>query len=184
MSPSAADAPTANPASAFPLLRECAADEVTRLVTDHLDIFDRLSCACACKAFLLDWSDRVSDGALRLSGPGAARVSDRFLLWLLRRVPTVRSLEVSECALLSRAGVRRAIQFGNTEEMTELRALSVGGVAKCAPRCEDYITRDVRRNAPSPKPKRQKHAYGARPWTANLRTTGQLLSTELLVTAC
>ena len=114
------------PGSAFPLLGECACEEITRLVTDHLDVFARLACACTCKALLADWDDRLQCGKLFLSGEA---VSDRFLLWLLRRVPVVRSLDVDECDQLSRAGIRRAIQFGNTRSMTELRAHSVGGAS-------------------------------------------------------
>ena len=118
--------PNFPPGSAFPLLGECACEEITRLVTDHLDVFARLACACTCKALLADWDDRLQCGKLFLSGEA---VSDRFLLWLLRRVPVVRSLDVDECDQLSRAGIRRAIQFGNTRSMTELRAHSVGGAS-------------------------------------------------------
>lgn len=113
-----------------PILKvtECGSGELTATITDQLDIFEQLACAQVCKALHVDWTNRASLGALCVAKD--ERVTDGFLLWLLRRFPgEVRFLEVSECPRLTRAGITKAIAGGKTDSMTELHCLSIGGAS-------------------------------------------------------
>ena len=114
-------------AGSSPMFVSLPDDVVTELVEKHLHVSDLLLLCRTCTYFRSVVDERLSASEISLAG---AVVTDRFLTWLLRRrLPEgkLKSLDLTGCEHLSRAGVIRALRNGNTYSLESLTAHHLGG---------------------------------------------------------
>ena len=104
------------------------ADDNLRQVFAYLHVCDHLILGRTCRDLNRLTNEHLASPDLKLSGPS---VTDSFLAWLLRRLPadTLRSLDLSDCDLLSRAGAIRALRRGNVAKLHTLSAHMLGGAS-------------------------------------------------------
>ena len=104
------------------------ADDNLRQIFAYLHVCDHLILGRTCRDLNRLTNEHLASPDLKLSGPS---VTDNFLAWLLRRLPadTLRSLDLSDCDLLSRAGAIRALRRGNVAKLHTLSAHMLGGAS-------------------------------------------------------
>lgn len=98
------------------------------LAEKHLHVSDHLVLAQSCCTFRELIDEILAKPTLSLGG---AVVTDKFLTFLLRRVPEgkLKSLDVTDCEHLTRAGLTRALRRGHTSNLTKLTAHKCGGAS-------------------------------------------------------
>ncbi len=103
-------------------------DCLRHLIAQHLHVADQLVLGRTCHLFKAEVDCQLASPTLSLSGKV---VTDRFLLWLLRRLPegALRTLDLSECTSLSRGGIIRALRHSDTHKLETLTAHRLGGAS-------------------------------------------------------